>query len=250
MVEILRFTQDDISFFGDCFGDFRRRPAKIGSSLILSRTIAMYTLFYSPASASMVIHQALLEIGAPHVLKLVDFEKGAQRDPAYLKLNPQGRVPTLVIDGNPMVESAAILMMLADRHPEAKLAPPIGTPARNAWYQWIVFLSNNLAATYRFWFYPPELGAAEHTEANRAALRKKIEAVWDQLDAHLTANGPYLLGAEMSAPDLLLIMLMRWSRNMPKTALEWPSLKKFADVMRARPSWKKMYEREGLTDWL
>ena len=77
MVEILRFTQDDIFFFGDCFGDFRRRPAKIGSSLILSRTIAMYTLFYSPASASMVIHHALLEIGAPHLLKLVDFEKGA-----------------------------------------------------------------------------------------------------------------------------------------------------------------------------
>ena len=210
----------------------------------------MYTLFYSPGSASMVIHQMLLEIGAPHELKLVDFNARAQHDPAYLKLNPQGVVPTLIIDGKPMVESAAILMMLADRHPEAHLAPAIGTPQRDAWYQWIVFLSNSLAATYRFWFYPPDLGAPEHTRANREALQKKIENVWDRLESHLADNGPYLLGKEISAADFLLIMLMRWSRNMPRPALEWPALKTFADLMRARPSWKALYEREGLTDWV
>ncbi len=209
----------------------------------------MYTLFYSPGTASMVVHLALLEIGAPHELKLVDFETGAQRDPAYLKLNPQGVVPTLVIEGRAMAESAAILMMLADRHPAAGLAPPIGTPARDAWYQWIVFLSNSLAATYRFWFYPPDLGSPEHTPEVRAALQRKIESVWDRLDAHLAANGPYLLGAGFSAADLLLIMLMRWSRNMPRPVTEWPALKKYADLMRARASWKKLYEIEGLSEW-
>ncbi|MBL0121905.1 MAG: glutathione S-transferase family protein, partial [Betaproteobacteria bacterium] len=199
----------------------------------------MYTLFYSPATASMVVHQALLEIGAPHELKRVDFDKGEQRDPAYLKLNPQGVVPTLVIDGKPMVESAAILMMLADRHPEARLAPALGTPERDAWYQWIVYLSNSLAATYRFWFYPTDLGAPEHTAEVRAALQRKIESVWDRLDAHLAANGPYLLGENFSAADLLLIMLMRWSRNMPRSALEWTALKEYAGRMRARASWKR-----------
>ena len=209
----------------------------------------MYTLFYSPASASMAIHQALLEIGAPHELRRVDFSTGAQRDPAYLALNPQGVVPTLVIDHRPMMESAAILMMLADRHPEAKLAPNTGTVERDAWYQWIVFLSNSLAATYRLWFYPADLGMAEHTPEVRAALQRKIESVWDRLDAHLASNGPYLLGANFSAADLLLIMLMRWSRNMPRSALEWPALQQFADLMRSRPSWKELYLREGLTDW-
>jgi glutathione S-transferase len=209
----------------------------------------MYTLFYSPGTASMVVHQALLEIGALHELRRVDFDKGEQRDPAYLKLNPQGVVPTLVIDGKPMNESAAILMMLADRHPEARLVPPLGTPERDAWYQWIVYLSNSLAATYRFWFYPADLGSPEHTPEVRAALQRKIESVWDRLDAHLAANGPYLLGENFSAADLLLIMLMRWSRNMPRSALEWPALKEFATRMRARASWKKMYEVEGLTEW-
>ena len=209
----------------------------------------MYTLYYSPGTASMVVHLALLEIGAPFTLKLVDFDKGAQRDPDYLKLNPQGVVPTLVIDGKPMTESAAILMMLADRHPEANLAPSLGTAARDAWYQWIVYLSNSLAATYRFWFYPPDLGTPEHTPETRAALQKKIATVWDRLDAHLAANGPYLLGENMSGADLLLLMLMRWSRNMPRPVTDWPTLKRYADRMRQRQSWAKLYAAEGLAEW-
>ena len=188
----------------------------------------MYTLYYSPGTASMVVHLALLEIGAPHELRLVDFDTKAQRDPAYLKLNPRGVVPTLVIDGRPLSESAALLMVLAERHPEAKLAPASGTPEREAWQQWIVYLSNTLMSTYRFWFYPPELGAAEHTPEVHAALQRKIEGVWVLLDAQLAAHGPYLLGTEFSGADLLLTMLMRWSRNMPRPATEWPALKRLA----------------------
>ena len=209
----------------------------------------MYTLYYSPGSASMVVHLALLEIGAPHELRLVDFDTNAQRDPAYLKLNPRGVVPTLVIDGRPLSESAVLLMVLAERHPEAKLAPAPGTPEREAWQQWIVYLSNTLMSTYRFWFYPSELGAAEHTPEVRTALQRKIEGVWDLLDAQLTANGPYLLGQEFSGADLLLTMLMRWSRNMPRPATEWPALHRLANLVRARSSWQKLYEIEGLRGW-
>jgi glutathione S-transferase len=209
----------------------------------------MYTLYYSPGTASMVVHLALLEIGAPHELRLVDFDAKAQHDPAYLKLNPRGVVPTLVIDGRPLSESAALLMVLAERHPEAKLAPAPGTPEREAWQQWIVYLSNTLMATYRFWFYPSELGAAEHTPEVRAALQHKIEGVWVLLNAQLAAHGPYLLGQEFSGADLLLTMLMRWSRNMPRPATEWPALHRLANLVRARPSWQKLYEVEGLSEW-
>jgi glutathione S-transferase len=209
----------------------------------------MYTLYYSPGSASMVVHLALLEIGAPHELRLVDVDAGAQRDPAYLKLNPRGVVPTLVIDGRPLSESAALLMILAERHPQAKLAPVQGSPEREAWQQWIVYLSNTLMSTYRFWFYPSELDAPAHTPEVRAALQRKIAGVWDLLDAQLAANGPYLLGEEFSGADLLLTMLMRWSRNMPRPATEWPALKRLADLVRARPSWQKLDEIEGLSEW-
>jgi len=197
----------------------------------------------------MVVHLALLEIGAPYRLERVDFAQGAQRDPTYLKLNPHGVVPTLLIDGKPYVESAALLMILAERHPAAALAPPPGGEARAAWYQWIVYLANALAPTFRLWFYPLDLGAAEHSPEIRRALQVRIESVWARLESHLAASGPYLLGRDFSGADLLLTMLMRWSRNMPRPATQWPSLLRLADGVRARPSWKRLYELEGLTEW-
>ena len=209
----------------------------------------MYTLYYSPGTASMVAHLALLEIGAPHELRLVDFKSKAQRDPEYLKLHPQGRVPTLIVDGRPVFESAALLMLLAERHPEAGLAPAIGSPQRASWYQWIVYLANTLMPAYRLWFYPPDAAGTEEHPANvRAAIQARIEGAFDLLDAHLAANGPYMLG-EFSGVDLLLTMLMRWSRNMPRPATQWPALQRLAERVRARPSWKKLYEIEGLTEW-
>jgi glutathione S-transferase len=209
----------------------------------------MYTLYFSPGSASMVVHLALLEIGAPYRLERLDFSQRQHKDAAYLALNPQGVVPTLVIDGKAVTESAALLMTLADRHPESRLAPPPGSPQRDAWYQWIVFMSNTLAATFRFWFYPSDLGVEETPAATRQALQASIERAWDRLDAHLAANGPWLLGADFSVADLYLTVLMRWSRRMPRPATEWPALKALADRVRARASWKKLYEVEGLTEW-
>jgi glutathione S-transferase len=206
----------------------------------------MYTLYYSPGSASMVVHLALLEAGVPHELRLVDLDAKAQRDPGYLKLNPRGVVPTLVVDGQPLAESAGLLMLLAERHPQSLLAPPPGTPERAAWYSSIVYLSNTLMSSFRLWFYPQDL---DDTPAVRAALQRRIEGVWEQLDAQLAAHGPYLLGERFSGADLLLTMLMRWSRNMPRPATEWPALKRLADRVRARPSWQRLYEVEGLREW-
>jgi glutathione S-transferase len=206
----------------------------------------MYTLYYSPGTASMVIHQALLEIGAPFRAELIDFSRDRGD---YLRLNPRGQVPTLVIDDKAYFESAALLMILAERHPEAHLAPPVGSPFRADWYQWVVFFTNSLASAYRHWFYPRDLGSPEHPDFLREALRNRIEAAWSLVDAHLAANGPYMLGAQFCGVDLLALMYMRWSRNMPRPVTQWPALKEFADRLRQRPSWKQLYELEGLTEW-
>lgn len=128
----------------------------------------MYTLYYSPGAASMAVHLALLEIGAPYRLELVDFDRQAQRSREYLRVNPQGKVPTLLIDGRPYGEAAALLIMLADRHPQARLAPPSGTVLRNEWYQWLASFAYELGATYRGWFYPQDLGFAAHPPELRA----------------------------------------------------------------------------------
>lgn len=209
----------------------------------------MYTLYYSPGTASMVVHAALLEIGAAYRLEPVDFESGAQRSAEYLRLNPEGVVPTLVVDGRPVVESAALLLLLAERHPEAGLAPAVGSPDRAAWIQWIVYLANNLGPAFRLWFYPGDLGSAGDSHPVREALRGRIEAIWERLDGHLASGGPYLLGERFSAADLLLAMYMRWSRNMPRPATRSPALGALADRIRARPAWQRVNEIEGLTGW-
>ncbi|MEO8464012.1 MAG: glutathione S-transferase family protein [Gammaproteobacteria bacterium] len=209
----------------------------------------MYTLYYSPGTASMAVHLMLLELGVSHRLEQVHFDKNAQRNPEYLRLNPRGQVPTLVIDGRPYFESAALLMILAERHPDAGLAPLPGSERRAAWYQWLVFFANALGPSYRQWFYPPDLGTTEHTPAVREALRGKIETAWALVNDHLQSNGPYMLGERFSAVDLLATMYMRWSRNMPKPATDWPALRRLADLARARPSWTLLYQLEELTEW-
>jgi glutathione S-transferase len=207
----------------------------------------MYTLYYSPGSASMVVHLALLEAGLLHRLELVDFERPRSAD--YLRLNPQGQVPTLVAGNEVITESAAILLWLGDRHPESGLAPAIGDPLRGLYLQTVVSMSNQLMSTFRLWFYPPDLGNPEHPQALSAALQVRIAAVWARLDAQLAARGPYLLGERFSGADLLATMLMRWSRNMPRPALEWPALARLAGLVKARPSWRRLCEIEGLTGW-
>jgi glutathione S-transferase len=210
----------------------------------------MYTLYYSPGSASMAVHLALLELGVAHRLEKLDLAGGAQRAPGYRLLNPRGQVPTLVIDGKAYFESAALLLLLAERHPEAGLAPLPGSAERPAYLQWMVFLTNSLGSMYRLWFYPNDLGAEEPTTSVRDGIRRKIEESWSTVDTHLGANGPYMLGAEPSMVDLLVIMYMRWSRNMPKPATTWPALQRFATLMRERPSWKKLCSIEELTEWV
>jgi glutathione S-transferase len=210
----------------------------------------MYTLYHSPGAASMCVHLALLETGAEHELKAVDLAAGQQREPAYLKLNPNGVVPTLLIDGVPYFEAAAALMTIADRHPVAQLAPAPDSIERAAWNQWILHLANTVQPAFRLWFYPQDIAADEATQdVVKAAARRKVEAAWDRLDAHIRAKGPFLLGKTFSAADLMLIMLMRWSRNMPKPVTEWSALADYANRLKMRPSFKRLYAVEGLTDW-
>lgn len=209
----------------------------------------MYTLYYSPGSASMVVHLALLELGAPHELRLVDMDARAHKDPEYLRLNPNGLVPTLIVDGAPIFECAALLLLLGERHPDAGLAPTVGDPTRAQYLQWMVHLTNTVMPAFRQWFYPQDFAPAEVEAQSKAAATRRIEAAWDRVEAHLANNGPYLLGAKMSLVDLLLTMLMRWSRNMPKPADSWPALAKLAGLVKQRPAWRELYRVEELTDW-
>jgi glutathione S-transferase len=209
----------------------------------------MYTLYYSPGAASMAVHLTLLELGVTHGLRKVDLDAKQQKSAEYLKLNPNGVVPTLIVDGNPYYECAALLMLLAERHPDARLAPRPGMESRATYLQWMLHFANTLQPAFRQWFYPAEHGPVQHEAEIKRLASQRVEANWDRLAEHLDAHGPYVLGSEFGLIDHYATMLMRWSRNMPKPATQWPELKRLAELVKARPSWKRLYEVEQLTEW-
>lgn len=209
----------------------------------------MYTLYWAPGAASLCVHWMLIELGVPHELRKLDLEAGDHRKPEYLKLNPNGLVPTMIVDGKPLWESAALLMLLAERHQEFGFAPPPGGHRRGLYMTWMFHLSNTLQASFRDWFYPDKQAGGADLEAVKAAARARIEACFDRIDAHIASEGPYFLRERASAVDFLGTMLMRWSRNMPKPATEWRSIAGYVARMKSRPSFKVLYQREGLTEW-
>jgi len=210
----------------------------------------MYTLYYMPGAASFAVHWMLLELGAPYELKRIDGEKGEQRSPGYLALNPNGVVPTLLIDGEPVYESAALVLLLAARHPSARLVPSPGTRAEALYLQWALHLANTVQPAFRSWFYPDEPAGEQAAEEVKRRARVRIEAAWDRLDAHLAAHGPWITGTALSAVDFSAAMLARWSRNMPRPATEWPAIARLVAALKARPSFAELNRREGLTEWL
>lgn len=209
----------------------------------------MYKLFWAPGGANMVVHAALREIGAEVEMIRIDLDEGAQRSADYLRLNPHGRVPTLVYDGDRVIyESAAIALFLAERHPDAGLAPQSGHPDRAPYLQWMAYLTNTLQEGLMQWWHADQYvdGAAEQTGLKIRA-EQRLAAMADFIDAHLAARGPYLCGAQFYICDYFLAMLVRWSRAVRRPLQGWPHIRALIGAALSRPAYRQMLEEEGIT---
>ncbi len=210
----------------------------------------MYTLYYSPSTASLAVHWMLVHLEVPFELVLVDFGTKAQRSPEYLKVNPAGYVPALIVDGKPHAECAALLLLLAERHPEAHLDVPAGSAERADYLQGFFFLANTLQPAFRAWFYAGEVAGSANVEAARDHAREKIEDSFERLDAQFADGRAFMTGNRMTAVDFLLTMLARWSRNMPRPATQYSNLLPYINRMRTLPSLRQVHARENLSDWI
>ena len=192
----------------------------------------------------------LEELGLRYELELVDRAKDAQKSHDYLKINPNGRIPTLVDGDLVLFEAAAIVMHLVDQHPDAGLAPAVGTAARAKFYQWMIFLTNSLQEELMIWQYPERLagGGAAASDIVKRGAEKRAERYLDVIEQHLTANGPLFLGETLSAADFYLVMLARWARPMSNPPRSRPNIARLLDKVSALPSVRRAYEREGVTD--
>lgn len=210
----------------------------------------MLTLHYYPSNASFAPHILLEELNVRFELALVDRTRGAHKSPAYLKLNPNGLIPVLEDGDLVLYESAAICLHLADRYPQGELVPPVGTPERARFYQWLVWLTNTLQANLIHYFYPErdvDQGNAEGVAQVKRQAEAKAGAQLDILDAQLASHGaPWLLGARYSAADAYAFMLCRWTRGFVRPARSLPHIGPYLQRMLARPAVQRAIATERL----
>jgi glutathione S-transferase len=210
----------------------------------------MLQLHTAPGTAGMAPHILLKEIGLPFEWVLVDPERNAHKAPAYLRLNPNGVLPTMVDGDLVLYESAAICLHLADSHPEHRLAPPLGSARRAQFYKWLVWMTNTLQATLMQYFYPERLvdaGNAEGAAQVKRQAEQRVGGLLDQVEAQLAAHGgPWLLGDTYSAADPYLFMLGRWTRNFQRPARGLPQLGAYLRRMLERPAVQSVLAAEQL----
>jgi glutathione S-transferase len=207
----------------------------------------MPTLYYYPGNASMAPHMVLEEIGTPFELRLVEREKNAHKAADYLRLNPNGLIPTFIDGDLVLFESAAICLHLADRNPRAALVPELGTAARAQFYKWLIHLTNTVQAGLLYYFYPERMtDDAVVASQVKAHAETRVGEMFDRIEAALAAEGPYLLGKEFSAADLYLLMLARWTRGMGNPARNRPAVRRLLDRLIERPAVKRAFATEEI----
>jgi glutathione S-transferase len=209
----------------------------------------MIELHYFPGNASMTPHLLLQELGVPFKLTLVDRAVQAHKSAAYLKLNPNGLIPTLVDGEHVMYETAAIVLHLCDTHPQAGMAPALGTPERAEFYKWLLWLSSSLQAMMPHYFYSDRMvapGNADGALQVKAQAEARITALIDQIEARLATGGPWMMGANYSALDPYTFMLCRWTRGMQRPARTLPATGAYLQRMLARPAVQQALAAEGL----
>ncbi len=206
----------------------------------------MYTLYYNEGTAAFAPQMALEEIGAEYRLIEVDISIDKPRDPEFLELNPNGWVPVLVDGDLVMHEAAAIVMYLADKHPEAALAPAPGDALRGRYYQWLVYMADCLQIAYQMHYYPERHSTAEaHIPDIVAMARRRLEWVWGYIDAALDP-GPYLLGNVFSACDLYVYMLTTWHPEADSFLERVPNVVRCIDKVIQRPAVRRAMKSHNL----
>ena len=193
-------------------------------------------LYWRPGTASMAPHAVLAEIGVEYELVRIEREE-AQTDAAYLALNPLGVVPTLVDGDLVLAESAAILLYLADRYPDAQLAPS----ERAQFYRWLIFMTNTLQTALLRLIYPERYGGEDVRRRAEAEVNSHFDLIERNLD-----DRAWLVGDHRTAADLFLFMLTRWGRRLEPPAWSRPHI--HAHFLRTLelPGVRRMIDEQGL----
>ena len=199
-------------------------------------------VFYThPMSRGRTARWMLEEVGRPYRTEILEFE-GAMKSPAYLAINPMGKVPAITHGSTVVTETAAICAYLADAFPEAGLAPPAGSALRGPYYRWMFFAAGPLesAATNR------ALGFELPPGRERMAGYGSYADVMNALETAVS-QGDYLAGDRFSAADLYVGAHLGWGM-MFGTVEKRPAFERDWERISARPAARRANEiDEALT---
>ena len=190
----------------------------------------MMKLYWSPRSRSFTTLWLMEETGQPYERILTDIATGAQKSPDFLKVNPMGKVPALQDGDVTMAESAAICAYVADRYPQAKLAPPIGDPRRAKYLQWLFFAPSCIEPAILQAYLKLDIPAM-------SAAWGSTTQTFDVLDQALE-KGPWLLGDDFTAADVAIGAGMNYAIRLFKMVPERPNFERYLDACAARPAFQ------------
>ena len=186
------------------------------------------TFFHALNSRSVVARVLLEELGADYDVHLLDLRAGTQREPAYLAINPMGKVPAIRHGDAVVTEQGAVYLYLAELYPEAGLAPEIGDPLRGPFLRWLFF--------YGSCFEPAVVDRSMQREPAPMSTSPygDFNATLGTLTTQLRA-GPWLLGERFSAADVLWAGALQWT-TMFKLVPELPEIVAYIERFNARPA--------------
>jgi glutathione S-transferase len=191
--------------------------------------MAKLMLYHAAPSRSSIVLWMLEELGEPYDIHLLNLQKGENREPDYLAINPMGKVPALRHGDTVITELAAICTYLADEFPGAKLNVPIGTPRRGTYLKWLFFGPGCLEAAVM------DRAAPRKEEPRRSMIGYGDFDTTMNVLAAAVAKGPWLMGEQFTTADVVLGANVRWGM-MFKMIPERPEFAAYAARIAARPA--------------
>jgi glutathione S-transferase len=201
--------------------------------------MAKLTLYHATQSRSAVARWMLEELCEPYDIHLLSLRKGENRAPAYLAVNPMGKVPALVHGDAIITEAAAICCYLADEFPGAGLNIPPGDPHRGAYLKWLFFAPSCIEPAVLERAFPRK------EPASRSTLGfGDYDTVMDVLGRATAAANPYLIGERFTAADVVIGSQLRWGMLF-KLIPERPEFTPYVARLTARPAFKRATEKDA-----
>lgn len=198
-------------------------------------------LYIKPGACSMASHIILAEIGGDYAVELVDTANGETAGGAnYREINPKGKVPALVVEGEVLTEGPAILQYLGDRSANLDLAPEGGTMARARVNEVLNFTGTELHIAFGPLFTPAS------NDAQKEAARQAVAGKLDWLETRLADGRAHLTGEAFTIADAYAFVVANWANFTGIALARWPNLSAFMARVAARASVQKVLKAEGL----